>query len=323
MADLPDIVRLRLRELAQDATSLQAPNFAAEDLVYHELQNEQHGPITGVWSIEDSVFSFRLIGQVSAHHTFLGEYGDLLEIADPSNVGLGALMRAKWKITLALPTLSDGTPEGSALHRQVDALQQIEHQSCIASPLKSGTVKGSTFVYRTREVVRASIYSDNIYRHALVLRNEEIAASEWLDSRHIFRDLRDERKATLAVRPLELFTTEGDPIQMASASTALSPGTWVELNCTLRMWDNTNVPSRRRSDRERRASVRSFQIAFDSGQVLSAGRLVERPRTSAPSRPAVKRPFGSLAHAAGSQHPEKRLKAGNGQDKPVTGTDPK
>ncbi|EJD49286.1 hypothetical protein AURDEDRAFT_161783 [Auricularia subglabra TFB-10046 SS5] len=326
MDDIPNIVRHRLRDLIQDTTSLQAPNFASEDLVYHEPQRDQHEPMTGVWSMNDAVFGFSLVGQVSAHHTFLGEYGDLvhtvalaacldthfaqLSFADPTHIAFNALLRAKWKVTLALPNTTDGTPEGAALQRQAEVLQQIEDQSCLASPLKGGTVKGASFVYRSRDRVRASVYSENIYRHALVLRNEEIEASKWSDSRQIFRAMVDERKATLAVRPLDLYTTAGDPIPMADAAANLSPGTWVELRCTLRMWDNSSVPTRRTrtGDYERRANVRSFQIGFDSAQVLCAGRLTERPRTTMPSRPAVKRPFCSLALADGAQRPMKRVK---------------
>ncbi|EJD51632.1 hypothetical protein AURDEDRAFT_159367 [Auricularia subglabra TFB-10046 SS5] len=320
MDDIPNIVRHRLRDLIQDTTSLQAPNFASEDLVYHEPQRDQHEPMTGVWSMNDAVFGFSLIGQVSAHHTFLGEYGDLLSFADPARVGFNALLRAKWKVTLALPNTTDGTPEGVALQRQAEVLQQIEDQSCLASPLRGGTVKGASFVYRSRDRVRASVYSENIYRHALVLRNEEIEASKWSDSRQIFRAMVDERKATLAVHPLELFTTAGDPIPMADAAAKLSPGTWVELRCTLRMWDNSSVPTRRTrtGDYERRASVRSFQIGFDSAQVLCTGRLTERPRTTMPSRPALKRPFCSLTLADGTQRPTKRVKEVAAQGDPPT-----
>lgn len=311
MTEIPPLVRQRLRELLEDATSLQAANFASADLVYHEIQHEQHEPLTGAWSMDDAVFSFSLIGQVSAHHTFLGEYGDLLAFTTPDRVTFNSISRAKWKITLALPNATDGSPEGAALQRQADALQHIEDECCVASPLRAGTVKSASFVYRARDAIRASVYSENIYRHALVLRNEEVEASKWPDTLHIFRQLVDDRKATLAVRPLELYTTAGDPINMLDATAILSPGTWVELHCTLRMWDNSMVPTRRKrtGDHERRAKVRSFQVGFDSAQVLSPGRLIERPRTTAPTRPAAKRPFGALVLDDGAPRPLKRVKA--------------
>ena len=82
MSSIPKEVKDRLDVLSSHPGAIQNPNFAVGDLAYHEPADSGAGGIRGYWSYEDSEFEVRLVGQLSANQTFLGDYGDMVRLPD-------------------------------------------------------------------------------------------------------------------------------------------------------------------------------------------------------------------------------------------------
>ncbi|EJD40100.1 hypothetical protein AURDEDRAFT_170874 [Auricularia subglabra TFB-10046 SS5] len=291
MLNIPQEVARRLEELESCDPSIQNPNFSVDDLTYHEpdLLPGQFGAREGSWTDDGEIFEFGLVGQISAHGTYLGDYGDMFQ-RNPgaTTFTCNEVGRAKWKLSLAVP--HDDTAGGPhrILRHQFESLQAVEEanfEECTAGD--KGVLKTQGFVFNGETYWRASAFSENIF----LLHDDGTAETEDFasyDKEGIIARLPIEKRKAIRVQPVEYFTSTAEVVPRNRVDNLFRPGTWVEVSCKLRVWAS---PARDRQNQPQRSPARSYQIVFDAVQHLAEGRLKEGPVKTPPRKPTVKRKF--------------------------------
>ncbi|EJD34160.1 hypothetical protein AURDEDRAFT_176786 [Auricularia subglabra TFB-10046 SS5] len=297
--NIPAAVTKRLNELMLDPLAIQNPNFAAEDLDYHEPPSIglPGGATRGSWSYDGVVFEFRLVGQISGHQTFLGDYGDLFFTRDRSRkvvtaeFALADVTKAKRKVTLAIPHVSSEDSHHQVLRRQFEHLQDIENEN-LREFRSETTTKKTSFVVKTDTHWRASTLSDNIFVIYESLQ-VDLPSAAGFDPKGIVSKLPGDVRDKMQVMPFEFVGPDGQAVDHAAADATFRPGTWVDLACSLTVWS-----SRRQTNDARFGSptgiARSYQIRIDGMQKLSGGRLREGPLRTEPAPRLTKRKFSAV-----------------------------
>ncbi|EJD34426.1 hypothetical protein AURDEDRAFT_176519 [Auricularia subglabra TFB-10046 SS5] len=270
MSTIPEIVRQRVDSSAEDPQSLQHPNFDIASLSYH-LPSTSSRDAYGFWSLGGNEFEFRLYGQISAQQTFLGPYGDMLYHKTKSRYSgpwsVPDALRAKKKLSLALPDSDDISAHGRTLARQYEHLRNLQqlnfNEAAVDFPGQARYKSG--FVIRVPDRWRVSILSDNIFYLNLPHGHDAVTLGPQHDPQGILARLTSPGGDGLLVKELEAVDSMGKTVAAESISGVFRPGSWVEVYCKLRVWISKDGP----------VQTRSYHVIFDAMQFLCEGSLKE------------------------------------------------
>ncbi|EJD52691.1 hypothetical protein AURDEDRAFT_158423 [Auricularia subglabra TFB-10046 SS5] len=281
MSVIPEIILARLESLATNEDAIQHPQFAASQLTFHQPLASDRDSF-GSWSVEGFMYEFRLIGQLSAHQTFVGPYGDMHYHKQKERYAgpwrSQDVMRAKRKLSIALPLPTSDSQGAKVLSRQykhLDEIQMLNFKEAVDGFAVRSRVK-SSFAIRTGDQWRVSAVSDNIFHPAGGSAKEDRVPFDGAhDPEEIISRIKGLDLTGLTVEDLPAFDDAGKAVPSHLLCTTFRPGYWVELYCKLRVWTNSTPGEH----------TRSYHVVTDAVQLLAKGSLREGTVTSQPLLP--------------------------------------
>ncbi|KZV80620.1 hypothetical protein EXIGLDRAFT_704969 [Exidia glandulosa HHB12029] len=303
MVYIPPPVQRRLKTLRDTELALQHPNLNIEKFSYHEPETDPGTAIQGSWSMDGLLeWGFNFVGQLSAHHTFLGceiavaMHLTAILIKDQPRKGKGPVtaadvLHAKAKISVAVPLEVVTSQEADAriLHSQFTVLQGIEHSNM--AKFAVSTSKSGTFVYQGQHTLRMTGVSECLFRTEAPFEEFSYPLGNSSDFDVVRAALPVEAKKGLHVVPFPTVDQLGNTVTGGNVPELFKPGSWVDLACTMKVWDNRNL----RRPGSTRPATRCYTVVVEGMQFLCEGTLEEGALRTHPIPTKGKRKFAAIA----------------------------